>query len=81
MYLELSSLVFVPQVRNKYLESLFSGIPQFVDKLFPHTAQGSPGRLANRSLAIFGAPCGFSGRFEDGSFSMKTKMKICSNLH
>ena len=28
-----------------------------------------------------GAFCGFSGRFEDASFSMKTKMKICSNLH
>ena len=28
-----------------------------------------------------GAPCGFSGRFEDGSFSMMTKMKICNNLH
>ena len=28
-----------------------------------------------------GAPCGFSGRFEDHSFSMKTKMKICSNIH
>ena len=28
-----------------------------------------------------GAPCGFSGRFEDGSFGMKTKMKIFSNLH
>ena len=28
-----SCLVFVPQVRNKYLESLFSGIPRFVDKL------------------------------------------------
>ena len=28
-----------------------------------------------------GAPCGFSGRFEDGSFSMKMKMKIFSNLH
>ena len=32
-------------------------------------------------IKIIGAPCGFSGRFEDGSFSMKTKMKICSNLH
>ena len=30
---------------------------------------------------IVGAPCGFSRRFEDGSFSMKTKMKICSDLH
>ena len=32
---------------------------------------------------IIGAPCRFSGRLEDGSFSMKTKMKICSksNLH
>ena len=28
-----------------------------------------------------GAPCGFSGRFEEGSFRMKTKMKICSNLY
>ena len=33
--------------------------------------------------AIFwaGAPCGLSGRFEYGSLSMKTKMKIFSNLH
>ena len=29
----------------------------------------------------YGAPCGFSGRFGDGSFSMKTKLKIRSNLH
>ena len=28
-----------------------------------------------------GAPCRFSGRFEDGSFSLKTKMKTCSNLN
>ena len=33
-----------------------------------------------KTFLKFGAPCGFSGRFEDGSFSMKTKM-ICSNLH
>ena len=32
-------------------------------------------------VSNYGAPCGFSGRFEDGSFSMKAKMKICSNLH
>ena len=31
-------------------------------------------------MTRIGAPCRFSGRFEDGSFSMKTKMKICSNL-
>ena len=30
---------------------------------------------------IFGAPCGFSGRFEDANLSLKTEMKICSNLH
>ena len=32
-------------------------------------------------LSKNGAPCRFSGRFEDGSFSMKTKMKICFNPH
>ena len=28
-----------------------------------------------------GDPSGLSGRFEDANFSLKTKMKICSNLH
>ena len=34
VYLELSPLVFVPQVRNKYLESLFNRILWYVDKLW-----------------------------------------------
>ena len=34
-----------------------------------------------KMYSIVRAPCGFSRRFEDGSFSMQTKMKICSNLH
>ena len=29
----------------------------------------------------YGAPNGFLGRFEDANLSLKTKMKICSNLH
>ena len=29
----------------------------------------------------YGAPWGFFRRFEDGSYSMKANMKICSNLH
>ena len=28
-----------------------------------------------------GDPSGLSGRFEDANFSLKTKMKICSNFH
>ena len=29
----------------------------------------------------YGAPCGFSGRFEDAKLSLKMKVEICSNLH
>ena len=43
-------------------------------------AQSSP-HFREEVLHSIGAPCGFSGRFQDGSFSMKTEMKICSNLH
>ena len=28
-----------------------------------------------------GDPSGLLGRFDDANFSLKTKMKICSNLH
>ena len=54
----------------------------FLNNTFPPTVQDiTSSEVSDFLVTKVGARCGFSGRFEDGSFSMKTKMKICSNLH